>query len=326
MPFRNPIRVSGTVLLASSLLLCWNDADRLRAQAPTAGSTSQVDSTSSGAKISHHTTEVNGVQYHYVLSGKGPTTVVLLHGWPVTWYHWHPIIPRLAENYTVVAPDLRGLGQTSKPKTGYDKRTVAKDIYELVKKLGRERVYVVGHDVGAMVGFAMAHEYPAMVQKLVVLDAALPGLGIWDASQKRLWHFGFHQVPNLPEALVSGNVKTYLRYFFTFNMYNKSAIREEELDEYVAAYSQPGALEAGFAYYRAFNEDIKANEVYARTKLRMPVLALGGEITTGQGTLRQLEPIAENVRGGIIEKSGHWFATEQPDELVRRLLAFFAEP
>jgi pimeloyl-ACP methyl ester carboxylesterase len=326
MPYRSRMRSFKALLFVLSLLFCFNEADRLCAQSSTAGAINQIETAPNGTTISHHTTQVNGVQYHYALSGSGPTTIVLLHGWPVTWYHWHAIIPKLAERYTVVAPDLRGLGLTAKAKAGYDKRTVAGDIYELVRQLGHEHAYVVGHDIGGMVAFAMAHEYPAMVQKLVILDAPLPGLGIWEESQRRLWHLGFHQVPNLPEALVSGNVRTYLKYFFTFNVHNPAAIGEHELAEYVYAYSQPGALEAGFAYYRAFNDDIKANEIYARTKLRMPVLALGGELTTREGTLRQLQPIAENVRGGILEKSGHWFAAEQPDELVRRLLAFFAEP
>lgn len=320
------MRVTKALVFVSALMVCVNAPARLCAQSPTAGSPRPVGTAASGVRMSHHTAKVNGVAYHYVLSGRGPTTVVLLHGWPVTWYHWHAIIPKLAERYTVIAPDLRGLGLTAKPKTGYDKRTVAGDIRELLRQLGHEHAYVVGHDIGGMVAFAMAHEYPSVVRKLVILDAPLPGLGIWDASQRRLWHLGFHQVPDLPETLVSRNVRAYLKYFFTFNVSNPAAIGEQELAEYVNAYSQPGALEAGFAYYRALNDDIKANEVYARTKLLMPVLALGGELTTREGTLRQLQPIAENIQGGVLERSGHWFASEQPDELIRRLLAFFAEP
>jgi pimeloyl-ACP methyl ester carboxylesterase len=281
--------------------------------------------TSSSAAMSHDTARVNGVNYHYVLSGSGPA-VVLLHGWPVTWRYWTPIIPKLADHYTVVAPDLRGLGLTEKTESGYDKRTVAEDIYSLIRHLGHERVYVVGHDIGGMVAFALAHEHPESVHKLVILDAPLPGLGIWEQSLRRLWHLGFHQVPGLPEALVTGKVEIYLRYFFTFNVYDRNSIADDEIKEYVGAYSQPGALRAGFAYYRAISQDVEANQRYARTKLKMPVLALGGALTTGEGTLRQLQPVAENVRGGVIERSGHWLATEQPDELANRLLVFFAEP
>ena len=294
----------------------------LNAQAPgAAAGTLAVDTT-----ISHRTAQINGVRYHYALSGSGPITVVLLHGWPVTWYHWHKIIPKLAEQYTVVAPDLRGLGLTAKPDAGYDKRTVAEDIFQLIRSLGSGRVYIVGHDIGGMVAFALAHEHPEVVQKLVILDAPIPGLSIWEQSLRRLWHLAFHQVPDLPEALVAGNVRAYLQYFFTFNVYDPTAIEEEEFAEYVRAYSRPGALRAGFAYYRAFGEDVKRNEEYSRSKLRMPVLALGGELTTGDGTLRQLQPISDNAQGGVLPRSGHWLASEQPDELVRRLVAFFAEP
>jgi pimeloyl-ACP methyl ester carboxylesterase len=268
---------------------------------------------------------VNGGKYHYALSGSGPTTVVLLHGWPVTWYHWHTIIPALAAQYSVVAPDLRGLGLTQRPDSSYDKRTVAEDIYQLIRHLGSERVSLVGHDIGGMVAFALAHEHPEAVQKLVILDAPIPGLGIWEQSQRRLWHLTFHQVPDLPEALVTGNVGAYLQYFFTFNAYDPTAIGKEEIARYVQAYSRPGALRAGFAYYRAFGEDVQRNEAYSRHKLQMPVLALGGELTTGDGTLRQLQPISDNAQGGVLPRSGHWLASEQPRELVRRLLAFFAE-
>jgi pimeloyl-ACP methyl ester carboxylesterase len=278
-----------------------------------------------GVTISHNTASVNGVEYHYLLSGSGPM-VVLLHGWPVTSRHWMPIIPQLAERYTVIAPDLRGLGLTEKTESGYDKRTVAEDISGLIRLLGKDGAYVVGHDIGGMVAFALAHEHPEIVRKLVILDVPIPGLGIWEQSQRRLWHLGFHQVPDLPEALVSGNVGEYLRYFFTFNVYDRTAIAENEIEEYVQAYSRPGALRAGFAYYRAFSDDLRDNEIYARTKLKMPVLALGGALTTGEGTLRQLQPIAENIQGGAIDKSGHWLASEQPAELTCRLLAFFAEP
>jgi pimeloyl-ACP methyl ester carboxylesterase len=302
-------------LLVAILLVLFGTAHGVEAQ-PNSGSP---------ATLSHSTAQINGVAYHYVESGSGPA-VVLLHGWPVTWRHWSPIIPTLAEHYSVVAPDLRGLGQTEKTEGGYDKRTVAEDVYLLLRHLGHERAYVVGHDIGGMVAFALAHEHPEMVRKLVILDVPIPGLGIWEQSLQRLWHLGFHQVPDLPEALVSGNVRAYLRYFFTFNVYNRDALDENEIEEYVQAYSQPGALRAGFAYYRAFSDDSKANEVYARSKLTMPVLALGAALTTRDGTFRQLEPVAERIQGGIIEQSGHWLATEQPGELASRLLTFFAEP
>jgi pimeloyl-ACP methyl ester carboxylesterase len=283
----------------------------------------------SGVAITHHTIQANGVKYHYVASGSGPTTVVLLHGWPTTWYHWHRIIPKLAEHYTVVAPDLRGLGLTDKPYDGYDKKTVAEDIFQLIRSVGQERVYVVGHDIGGMVAFALAHEHPEAVRKLVIMDVPIPGLvrseKPSDKSTQNIWWPAFHQVRDLPEALVAGNVRAYLEYFYKLSAYDPAAIGEEETAEYVREYSRPGALRAGFAYYRAFGEDVKTNKYYAGTKLRMPVLALMGATSTEKDMVFQLEPVAETLRGAIIEKAGHFLASEQPEEVVRRLLEFFAE-
>jgi pimeloyl-ACP methyl ester carboxylesterase len=297
----------------------------LHAQSANASGLQKVGRATTPSTIVHHSAQANGVQYHFVVSGAGPA-VVLLHGSPTTWYYWHKVIPKLSATYTVIAPDLRGLGLTERTVGGYDKQTVAEDIYRLLRDLGHDRVYVVGHDIGGMVAFALAHEHPEIVEKLVILDAPIPGLSIWQQSLQRLWHLGFHQVPELPEALVSGNVRAYLQYFFTFNASNPAAMADEELTEYVRTYSEPGALRAGFAYYRAFAEDAKRNDGYARSRLRMPVLALGGALTMGEGMLRQMQPVAEKVQGGVLPQTGHWFATEQPDELSRRLIAFFAEP
>ncbi len=156
----------------------------------------------------------------------------------MTWYHWHKIIPTLATQYTVVAPDVRGLGFTAKPDSGYDKRTVAEDMFQLIRSIGGGRVYVVGRDIGGMVAFALAHEHPEVVQKLVILDVPIPGLGIWEQSLRRLWHLAFHQVPDLPEALVARDVRTYLQYFFTFHVYDPTAIGEAEFADYVREYSR----------------------------------------------------------------------------------------
>jgi pimeloyl-ACP methyl ester carboxylesterase len=312
-------------MLMLTFLVFVSTASALHAQAISSSGVQQSALVLAPPTIVHSSAQANGVLYHYVVSGSGPA-VVLLHGWPTTWYHWHKVIPKLSATYTVIAPDLRGLGLTERTAGGYDKRTVAEDIYQLIRHLGHKRVYVVGHDIGGMIAFALAHEHPEVVEKLVILDVPIPGLGVWEQSVQRLWHLGFHQVPELPEALVSSNVRTYLQYFFTFNVAKPEAITEEELAEYVRAYSEPGALRAGFAYYRAFSEDVKRNQGYARTRLSMPVLALGGALTMGEGMLRQMKPVAENVQGGVLQQSGHWFAAEQPDELSRRLIAFFTEP
>ncbi len=314
MSWTSRSRDFSTSMLLTSLLLFVNGAPPLCGQ------------TFGGPAISHHTMQANGVKYHYVLSGSGPDTVVLLHGWSTTWYHWHRIIPKLAERYKVIAPDLRGLGLTERPYEGYDKRTVAEDIYQLIRQIGHERVYIVGHDIGGMVAFALAHEHPEVVQKLVILDVPILGLPRSSEPSQPPWWPAFHQVPDLPETLVAGNVRAYLEYFYRLSAYDPTSIGEEEISEYVREYSRPGALRAGFAYYRAFGQDIKQNESYLRIKLRMPVLALMGATSTETDLLRQLQSVAENVQGAIIEKAGHFIASEQPEELSRRLLAFFGQP
>lgn len=277
--------------------------------------------------MEHHTTKVNDVLLHYVICGKGDP-VVLLHGWPQTWYQWRKVIPSLAQRYTVIAPDMRGLGDSAKPATGYDKRTIAEDIYRLVDQLGFERIFLVGHDWGGPVAYAYACAHPNDVRKLVILDVPIPGAGLEHALAFRprmAWHIPFHYVRDLPEALVAGRERTYLSWFYR-TAYNPSAISEEDIDEYVRCYSAPGALRAGFEYYRAIFTDAEHNTENARIQLKMPVLALGGERGFGELTIKSMQRLAENVRGGVIERCAHWIPEERPEYLTEQLLAFFAEP
>jgi pimeloyl-ACP methyl ester carboxylesterase len=276
--------------------------------------------------LQHHTAKANDVLLHYVISGKGDP-VVLLHGWPQTWYQWRKIIPALAERYTVIAPDMRGLGDSARPATGYDKRTIAEDIYQLVRQLGFERIFLVGHDWGGPVAYAYACAHPNDVRKLVILDVPIPGAGLEHALAFRprmAWHIPFHYVRDLPEALVSGRERTYLTWFYR-TAYNPTAIGEEDIDEYVRCYSAPGALRAGFEYYRAIFTDAEHNTENARTRLKMPVLALGGERGFGELTIKSMQRLAENVRGGVIECCAHWIPEERPEYLSEQLLAFFSE-
>jgi pimeloyl-ACP methyl ester carboxylesterase len=277
--------------------------------------------------LEHHTARVNDVMLHYVVAGQGDP-VVLLHGWPQTWYEWRKIIPALAAHYTVIAPDMRGIGDSSKPVSGYDKRTVADDIYKLVRKLGHEKIVLVGHDWGGPVAYAYAVAHPADVRKLVILDVGIPGGSTERAFPFRrggVWHMQFHNVRDLPEALVAGRERIYLSWFYR-TAYNPTAISEEDIDEYVRCYSAPGALRAGFEYYRAVFDDAEHNKDGPNNKLKMPVLALGGERGFGAIAKRSMEQLAENVRGGVIEKCGHWIPEERPEYLSEQLLAFFAEP
>ena len=271
--------------------------------------------------FTHHTAAVNDVRLHYVIGGKGEP-VVLLHGWPTTWYEWRRIMPALAEGYTVVVPDTPGLGDSSRPVTGYDKRTLAQDIYGLVQKLGFEQINLVGHDLGGQIAYAYANEYPD-VRRLAILEVPLPGLAGWD--QLNPWHFSFHGVRDLPEALVAGRERMYITRFYTDPeyVYNPASFTEAEINEYVRTYSAPGAMRAGFEYYRAFGEDARQNQEYAKTKLKMPVLAIGGANSLGDFLYQQLQAVAENVQGIVIDNCGHWLSTERPEKLSQILIAFF---
>jgi len=278
--------------------------------------------------LTHHSVTLDEVRLHYVMAGNGDP-VVLLHGWPQTWFEWRRIMPGLAKRYTVIAPDLRGLGDSSRPVSGYDKRTVARDIHQLVHKLGLEQIFLVGHDWGGPVAYAYACAHPMEVRKLVILDVTIPGEAWEKFPQIRrhggIWHLAFHSVRDLPEALVAGRERTYLSWFYRSAAYNPRAITEEEIDEYVRCYAAPGAMRAGFEYYRAIFTDIDQNKENAKTKLKMPVLALGGERGFRQHPLNSMRELAEDVRGGVVERAGHWIAEERPDYLVQQLMTFFGE-
>ncbi len=203
----------------------------------------------------HHTAEVNGVRLHYVMAGAGDP-VVLLHGWPQTWHEWRHLIPVLASRYTVIAPDLRGFGDSDKPASGYDKRTVAEDIRQLVRHLGLREITLVGHDIGMMVAYHYAAAHPQEVRRLAVAEAALPGLGLEElmdaAKYPKFWHFGFFAAPGVPEMLVAGRERMFLSYFVRHLAFDSYAVTEDDLGEYASRMAAPGALRGGFEHYRAF--------------------------------------------------------------------------
>lgn len=271
----------------------------------------------------HHLAFVNGQRIHYVREGQGEP-IVLLHGWPQTWYMWRKVIPALAERYTVIAPDLRGFGQSSKPQDGYDKRTVAVDIYELVRSLGFEKVFLVGHDMGGPTAYAYACAHADDVRGLVILDVAIT---IDEAEQaqyfKRLFHLSFNANPDIAIPLVTGRERAFLTHFYR-ECYNPGAFSLADIDEYVAAFSAPGAMRGSMAHYGALPTDLVHNQENAKTKLPMPVLALGGEISFGEGVEKSLERVATDVRGGVIPGCAHWIAEEQPARLLDELFAFLA--
>jgi len=280
--------------------------------------------------VSHHYADVGDVMLHYVTAGSGPP-VVLLHGWPQTWWEWRHVIPALAPHYTVIAPDMRGLGDSSRPLAGYDKKTVAADIWRLVHdELGHDGFFLVGHDWGGPVAYALAAAHPQAVIKLAILDVVVPGSGGDFSEGGRRWHHQFHLTPDLPEALTQGREAQYLGWFYRTFAYRPDAIGAADLAEYVRTYAQPGAMRAGFAYYRAIPQDVADNRaIIERFKLPMPVLAIGGAVSYPHGRGRggdaeeSLRRVADDVRGVIVADCGHFIPEEAPEVLNAELLSFF---
>lgn len=284
--------------------------------------------TSLDSTFTHHTAVVNDIRLHYVMGGQGDA-VVLLHGYPQSSYAWRKVMPALAAHYTIVAPDLRGLGDSDKPASGYDKRTVAQDIYLLVKQLGLQQIFLVGHDYGGSTAYVFAAEYPEMVRRLVTIECMPAGLVKDDTiplvAGGGMWHRVFHLVPDLPESLVEGRERLYLSWFYKHYSRNQAAISETDIDEYIRVYAAPGAMRAGFEYYRTHFEDTQQGKIYAKTKLKMPVLAIGADSVFNTAVEECMQAAAINVRGVVIENCGHFVAEEQPEALIQHLLSFFAE-
>ncbi len=265
---------------------------------------------------------VNGVRLHYLVAGKGDP-VVLLHGYAETSHMWLPLIPRLASTYTVIAPDLRGADQSSKPADGYTKAAMARDIHGLVKKLGYERIRIVGHDIGLMVAYAYAAQFPSEVDRIVLMDAFLPGVGNWrDVWLMRdLWHFHFYG--KTPLALVHGRERIYFEHFWNdFAANPKHSIPERDRRFYAKAYARPGGMRAGFEYFHAFEKDAEDFARFAQTPLAMPMLVLTGEKASGERLIQQARLVATNVEGVIVRNSGHWLMEEAPDQVIPKLIEF----
>ena len=271
-----------------------------------------------------------GLRLHYVEAGDGPRTMVLLHGFPQTWREWRAVIGPVAEaGFRVVAPGYRGAGQSWRPISGYDKKTMASDVHALVRRhLGvEEPIVLVGHDIGLMVAYAYAQAYRDAVSHLVLVDAPLPGTAVFDRLRldPRVWHFAFHGARDVAEMLVAGRERPYLQAFFNARIYNTAGVSEADLDHYASAYSAPGAMRAGFEAYRAFEQDAADNrESLARNgKLSIPVLAVGGMTsTTGPLMAEMTREVADDVTGVRIANAAHWIPEENPAELTAALLEF----
>ena len=266
--------------------------------------------------------EINGVRLHYLIGGKG-TPVVLLHGYAQTSYMWHPIMPLLAKRHTVIVPDLRGAGGSSKPESGYDKKNMAVDIHELISSLGFDRVSIVGHDIGLMVAYAYAAQFPQATERVVLMDAFLPGVGNWkDVWLLRdLWHFHFYG--KVPLALVKGRERIYFEHFWNdFAADPKRSISEADRRVYAKAYAQPGGMRAGFEYFRNFERDAQDFAQMGTTRLAMPVLVLTGEKASGNFLIEQTKLVASDVHGQVVMGSGHWLMDEAPKTVIPAIVDF----
>ncbi|MEV4119693.1 alpha/beta hydrolase [Micromonospora sp. NPDC049645] len=270
--------------------------------------------------------EVNGVRLHYVAGGRGEP-LILLHGWPQTWWEYHKVMPALAARYRVIAVDLRGAGGSSKPASGYDKKTMAGDIAALAGALGYTKVNVVGHDMGSMVAYSMAANHPGVVKKIAMLDVEHPNSSYYEfrmlpapGAPFHPWWFAFNQVTQLPEQLITGRSRFLVDWMFDNLLVNKAAISDFDRAVYAQAYSTPDAIRGGNGWYQALGQDIIDNGTYA--PVTVPVLGIAHDIfyPSFAATLSQQ---ATNVQLVQINNTGHYFVDEQPQVLVQHLKAFF---
>jgi pimeloyl-ACP methyl ester carboxylesterase len=273
--------------------------------------------------IETRSAELPGVRFQYLIAGKGDP-VFLLHGYAQTSHMWRPLISELAKTHRVIAPDLRGFGSSSKPENGYDKKTMAQDIHALAASLGHSRIAIAGHDIGLMVAYAHAAQFPREVTRIALMDAFLPGIGDWKTVWllRDLWHFHFYG--KTPLALVDGRERIYFEHFWNdFAANPNHSVSEADRQLYAASYAQPGAMRAGFEVFRAFEQDAVDFAAFSNTKLKMPMLVLTGEKASGEFLIRQARLVADKVEGVVVNGSGHWLIDEAPDQVIPRLVTFF---
>jgi pimeloyl-ACP methyl ester carboxylesterase len=272
--------------------------------------------------IASRTAEIDGVKLHYLTAGHG-TPLILLHGYAETSRMWRPIIPTLAERFTVISPDLPGIGDSDIPADGLDMKSAAVRIHDLAKSLGVQKAEVVGHDIGLMVAYAYAAQFATEVTKLVLMDAFLPGVEGWEAiyNNPNIWHFRFNGPT--PEALVQGRERTYFAYFWNDLAADKTrSLPEADREAYIAAYSRPGRMHAGWAYFVSFLQAAKDFAQLSRTKLTMPVLTIGGEKSLGEALGQQTKLVATDVTVVVLKDTGHWVLEERPKETTEALEKF----
>src|SRR6266446_5479642 len=273
-------------------------------------------------QIDSRTAKIDNVELHYLIAGHGPA-VILLHGFAETSRMWRPIIPLLAEKFTVIAPDLPGIGDSSIPADKIDMLSAASRIRALVRSLGIEKARVVGHDIGLMVAYAYATQFPTETEKLAVMDAFLPGVPGWEGiyNAPNVWHFRFNG--EYPEKLVQGRERIYFEYFWNVFAADKThSIPEADRKAYTEAYSKPGRMRAAWAYFASWPELATDFAQLSQTKLTMPVLSIGGEKSLGKELGEQAKLIADNATVIVLPNTGHWILEEKPKETTDALVKF----
>lgn len=307
--------------------------DRQATADQTVGS-KRIDWSAFWSTFRHGTAVVKGLQLHYVEGGTGKP-VLLIPGWPQSWYAWRYVMPRLvAGGYRVIAVDPRGMGESDRPQSGYDLGTVAADMHELVEGLGLLRdgpIAVAGHDVGSWIGYVYASDWPRDIRRMAVMDSLVPGISAPrtdltpDEANLRSWHFGFNRLDDLPEMLLAGREKLFLTWLFRTKSMRPWVFDDEALDEYARQLAAPGAIRAATAYYKAAfaPENVAANIERSTRKLAMPILALGGERGYGPRMVEAMRQFALDVTGGQVDGSGHYLPEEDPVRIGNELLRFF---
>ena len=283
------------------------------------------------AGFEHRFETVGGIRLHYVTGGKPDgDLVLLLAGFPESWYAWRKIMPLLGDRFRIIAPDLPGQGDSDHPESGYDTQTVAERIHALMDQIKESQYFLAGHDVGAWVAYPYAALFGREVRRMVLMDAGIPGITLPDTlpvdPQRawKTWHFAFHVIPDLPEILITGKEREYLDWFLRRKAANPEVFSDEDLDEYLRVFTKPGGLRAGLAYYRASSVSARQNqELKARGPLAMPVLALGADQGSIADMSGPLKAVADDVQGGIVSNCGHFLPEEQPAAIAEELAAFF---
>ncbi|CAA9500164.1 MAG: hypothetical protein AVDCRST_MAG05-2391 [uncultured Rubrobacteraceae bacterium] len=278
-------------------------------------------------EVSHHRLSVNGTELHYVSAGTTGSAVLLVHGFPETWWTFHKLIPRLAESHRVFAVDLRGFGDSSQGEGALDNATLAEDLHQLIERLDVGGVHLTGQDISGSTTFRLASKHPDQVHSYTAIETALPGYGmeaLADVARGGFWHVGVMAAPGIPELLIGGRERDFLaRYAFPALSADPGAVTDADVEEFTRAYAQPGGFDGAGVVYRSMlreGEDIRA---LAKEPLTMPVLAVGA--LSGDFTAKTMRQVATSVRAAYLEGVGHYVALEAPDQLAEALLAFYRD-